>query len=240
MNKKIRTAVIVAGGLGTRFPEETQDKPKGFIEIFGTPLIERSTRQLLAHGISRLFIGTGYLAEHYETFAQRFPEITCIRSDRYTQTSSMYTLYNMRHEIKDDFLLLESDLLYADRALECLLEDARQDVILGSSATSSGDEVYLETSDDRLVAVSKNPARLRSLDAELVGISKVSIPLYEKMCLYYESVAAELPKLDYELAMMGVAHEYPIWVKKEENLPWCEIDTPEHYERATHEIWPRL
>ena len=242
MSKEIQTAVIVAGGMGTRVPRETRDKPKGFIEVMGCTLVERSIRLLKACGIQQIFIGTGYLAEHYEALARRVPGIVCIQSDRYTETSSMYTLYNMRARVTGDFLLLESDLLYSRRALESLLEDSRKDVILGSGTTHSGDEVYLETSEGRLVAVSKNPADLRSCDAELVGISKISAPLYEKMCSYYESVMERLPKLDYELDMAGVARSlaYPIWVKKEENLPWCEIDTPEHYERAIHEIYPRL
>ena len=65
----VRTAVILAAGMGTRLGERTKHEPKGFIRIGDTPIIEQSIRKLLKAGINRIVIGTGYLAEAYERLA---------------------------------------------------------------------------------------------------------------------------------------------------------------------------
>ena len=104
----IQTAVILAAGLGSRLKEKTKLQPKGFLELENNSLIKRSIDNLLSCGIENIYIGTGYLSEVYEKFALDYSGITCIKSDQYKTTSSMYTLYNMKHKLKEDFLLLES------------------------------------------------------------------------------------------------------------------------------------
>jgi glucose-1-phosphate cytidylyltransferase len=53
-------AVILAGGLGTRFAEETQLRPKPMIEIGGKPIIWHIMKSYAAHGISEFVICCGY------------------------------------------------------------------------------------------------------------------------------------------------------------------------------------
>ena len=66
MNSKITTAVILAAGLGTRLKHHTEAQPKGFLEVDGMSLIERSIEILVRAGISEIIIGTGYLYEHFD------------------------------------------------------------------------------------------------------------------------------------------------------------------------------
>lgn len=108
----IKTAVILAAGMGTRLGERTKNQPKGFLMLDEKPIVEQSICKLLEMGIEKIVIGTGYLAEAYERLATRYPQITCVRNDEYEKTGSMYTLYNLKDHISDDFLLLESDLIY--------------------------------------------------------------------------------------------------------------------------------
>ena len=56
----IKTAVIMAAGMGTRFGKYTEQIPKGFVEVCGKPMIERSIETLISCGIERIVIGTGY------------------------------------------------------------------------------------------------------------------------------------------------------------------------------------
>ena len=62
----IKQAVIVAGGLGSRFGNRTKEMPKGFIEIEGIAMVERSVQKLIAAGIEEIIIGTGHCSEYYE------------------------------------------------------------------------------------------------------------------------------------------------------------------------------
>ena len=59
----IRQAVIMAGGLGSRFGGRTKAMPKGFIEIDGIAMVERSVQKLIAAGVEEIIIGTGHCYE---------------------------------------------------------------------------------------------------------------------------------------------------------------------------------
>ena len=123
----MKTAVILAAGLGSRLKNRTKLQPKGFLELDNISLIKRSVDNLLLCGIEKIYIGTGYLSEVYDEFALKYPQIQTIKSDKYETTSSMYTLYNMKKKLKDGFLLLESDLLYEIDALKHLIDDKIED-----------------------------------------------------------------------------------------------------------------
>ncbi len=238
----VQTAVILAAGLGSRLKDRTTYMPKGFLEIEGKSLIERSVECLLDAGIRRIIIGTGHVSERYDEFAGRFPQISCVRSDLYASTGSMYTFYNMRNIIDEPLLLLESDLLYHPSGLQALIEYPAPDVILASGTTHSGDEVYIETNEEgRLINMSKKPDELSRINAELVGITKLSPDTCRRMFDYCESVLESRPKLDYEHAMVAVSDEqHPVMVHKINQYPWCEIDDENHLQRALQQVWPRI
>ncbi len=53
-------AVILAGGLGTRFGEETDIKPKPMIEVGGMPILWHIMKIYSAHGINEFVVCLGY------------------------------------------------------------------------------------------------------------------------------------------------------------------------------------
>lgn len=238
----LNTAVILAAGLGTRMGNVVKNKPKGFIDIGGKAIVQQSIEKLIAVGIEHIFIGTGYLSEVYENLMNDYIQIRCIKSEKFSHTGSMYTLYNMRNEINTDFLLLESDILYEMRGLHVLLEHNCSDVILSSGRTHSGDEVFIETdSANNLVNMSKLSQELNNIYSELVGISKISIPTYKEMCLFAETQFASKPKIDYEDAMVGISKlGGKIYIERISDFLWCEIDDYFHYNRAINLIYPAI
>jgi len=237
---KIDTAVFLAAGLGSRLKGLSKDKPKGFLEIEGKSLIELSVNKLMDAGIKQLFFGTGYLSEFYDDFARKY-NAKCIKNEIFANTGSMYTLYNMRNLINTDFLLLEADLLYDKSGLNALLNDEHSDAILASGKTNSKDEVFIETdAQSNLINMSKNHALLKSIDAELVGISKVSEFTYRKMCSFAETQFKHNPKLDYEYVFVELAKKQKLFVQKIEDYVWCEIDDEHHYHRALETISPLI
>jgi len=237
----IKQAVIVAAGLGSRLKEKTVAMPKGFLELGGIAIVEWSVQKLLACGVEKIIIGTGYHAEAYDELAKKYPAIQTAFSADYETTSSMATLNVCAPYVTDDFLLLESDLIYDSIGLSVLCNDIHENVILASGATNSGDEVYLESANGSfLKALSKNKAELGSTYGELVGITKISRSLLTAMCEYYEKKRSELPKLDYEHAIMACTSSNPVFIRKIEYYAWREIDDESHLEMAQNEILPLI
>ena len=62
--------IIIAGGLGTRISEETEDKPKPMVEINGKPIIWHLMNIFSVQGLSEFAISTGYKSEVIETWVQ--------------------------------------------------------------------------------------------------------------------------------------------------------------------------
>lgn len=239
----IDTAVIMAAGLGSRIAEFSQHSPKGFISVGGQPIVERSIDILLAHGIRRIIIGTGYRAADYDAVARRYPgvRIDCVPNADYAQSGSLETLLCCSEHLDCDFLSLESDLLYDGRMIGHVLASPHANVILASGETQSGDEVYIETNQrGELVRLSKNPADLTKIDAELVGICKLAAgtPLVLKQWLA-ESGQSRPAQLHYEEGLAAIADKIPLPVEKVD-MAWTEIDTLDHLERAIELIWPRI
>jgi dTDP-glucose pyrophosphorylase len=57
------TAVVMAGGFGTRLRPLTEDTPKPMLQVNGRPMLEISIEKLVNYGASRIFISTHYLPE---------------------------------------------------------------------------------------------------------------------------------------------------------------------------------
>ena len=245
----------MAAGMGTRFGSMTEERPKGFIEAGGKPMVVRSIETLISCGIDRIIIGTGYHREAYEQLAELVGNasqrciIECCFSPRYAETNSMYTLWNCRDMIgTDDFLLLESDLVFERRAITALMNCQQPDVMLITPVTKFQDQYYVACDDNgTLTNCSTDKAQLESdpsgsvVKGELVGIHKLSNTFYQKMCADYATKAADLPKLGYEYELLYMSqHILPVHVLCEEGLKWYEIDDIDDLNYAEEKIVPWL
>lgn len=235
-------AVIMAAGMGTRFGAYTELQPKGFVEVLGKPMIIHSIEALISQGIERIIIGTGYKHEMYDALKEVYPQIQTCYSPRYAETNSMYTLYNTRETIGDeDFLLLESDLVYEPRAIKELLDCTKPDVMLVSSLLKFQDQYYVEFDNHQnLVNCSTDKDALTPM-SELVGIHKLSNRFYTAMYNDYGNKLVDFPKLGYEYEILHIAQTaLPVYVLKPDELKWYEIDDEDDLKYAETNIAPFL
>ena len=233
-------AVILAASQGQRLSEVLPDRPKGFLELAGRSLIERSILQLQTVGIRDIVLVVGYGAACYEALAERTPGIRLARNDAFATTGSFRSLHCAAAFVTGSFLLLESDVIYESRALRELLNCPHPNAILMSGFTHSGDEVYIDTDGERVPRLSKNRAELTNSTGELVGITKVCPPLFDALMQYAEVCLKENPRAYYEDGINGVTGEMEVFHHKVDDLVWAEIDTPEHLRRVKERILPRL
>ncbi len=239
----MHTAVILAAGMGTRLKEKGKRHPKGFLRLGERPIIEESLLRLRRAGVERILIVTGHHAEFYEQLAAEFGEtVTTVHNPDYARSGSMYSLYLARERLDGPFLLLESDLIYEQRALTELLAFPRENAILLSGRTDSGDEVYVEAEGGRMIAMSKDRRSLgENIAGELVGISKISPALFAEMCACAERTFATTLQMDYETgALVEAARSQPVYCHRVPDLLWAEIDDAAHLARAKKRIYPAI
>ncbi|MGI6746995.1 MAG: NTP transferase domain-containing protein [Anaerovoracaceae bacterium] len=115
-------ALILAAGMGKRLKELTRDSAKCMVEVNGRTLIERMLFQLDELNLTEIIIVVGYKAKELISFINtlniRTP-IIFVTNEIYSKTNNIYSLYIARdYLIKDDTLLLESDLILSDGVLK--------------------------------------------------------------------------------------------------------------------------
>jgi 2-aminoethylphosphonate-pyruvate transaminase len=235
-----RNAIILAAGLGSRLGSIHADQPKGFIEIGGQALIDRSVALLHRCGVDRIVIVAGFQADAYHRFAADRSGIEVIENPAYTTTGTMASLAGALDSIDGDFLLLESDLFYEPRALDALLAHPDPDVVLVSGFTQATDEVWVEVVDATLHGLSKNRSELNSAIGEFVGIARVSQPLAALMRNAFETFVATHGhgRMDYDTALVTAARTRPVKVCLVPDLLWGEIDDEFQYRRVQDHVWP--
>jgi NDP-sugar pyrophosphorylase family protein len=124
----VRTALLLAAGIGSRLAPLTDAVPKCLVSMSGVPILERLVRSLDGHGFERLVIVTGYKAEAIRDYlGERFGGIAIeyLFSPLFETTNDIYSLWLARHLIDEPFLLVESDLVFDEPLLAPLLEPER-------------------------------------------------------------------------------------------------------------------
>lgn len=236
--REIKTAVIMAAGLGTRFGLQTELKPKGFIPFKGRAMVVRAIETMIDCGIEKIIVGTGYHKEYYEALSDKYPQVQCVFSPRFAETNSMYTLWNCREAIgEDDILLFESDLVFERKAVSSLLDCPFDSAMLITPVTKFQDQYYVQMNERcELINCSVNKEEIQP-SGELVGIHKISNSFYKILCSEYEKIVDKKPKLGYEFQLLSVSqHITPMYVLKIDDLQWYEIDDEQDMNYAEEHI----
>lgn len=211
-------AVILAAGMGKRLRELTANDTKCMVRMNGSPIIDRMLRQLTAAGIQKINIVVGYQSEHLMShIREEFPDLNIEFTNNtiYDKTNNIYSLYLVREKlIEDDTILLESDLVFEDKVLERLLNNAYPNLALVNKYESWMDGTVVKLGEDNSIVnfISKKAFDYAEVDKyyKTVNIYKFSkefsknkyVPFLEAYCKslgnneYYEQVLKVIALLD--------------------------------------------
>ena len=116
------TAVIMAGGRGTRLASMYSDIPKPMVPVCGKPILEHQIECLRRQGIRRVILSVGHLSQiiedYFEDGGKRSPVTgepfgVCIEYVReHEPLGTAGALYYMKNMIREDFILLNGDLIF--------------------------------------------------------------------------------------------------------------------------------
>lgn len=118
-------AVILAAGQGSRLRPLTDYRPKCLVEVQGKPLLQYQLEALSAVGVPKCIIVVGHRAAQVRNyFGKHFRglDITYVENEIYDRTNNIYSLWLARHEVTEDMLLLEGDLIFEPDLLTNLLD----------------------------------------------------------------------------------------------------------------------
>lgn len=229
----IRTAVILAAGANEHF-----DRPVGLLTIGELPLVEHCIRYLGQQGVERICVVAGSQKEQYEAyFLNR--NVTLAENPRYKWTGTMASLAQAANFIKEDFLLIDGNQIFEEAALTTVLQSEHKNCVLLTSPSGSSDEAYVELAQDgSLFRISKDIRQMNHIDAEMVGISKISLPLFQKMMEIYRDNSN--PYVNYEYVLEDIGRVYQIFGCHTDDLVWCVVENEKLYHKAKSIIYPKI
>jgi MurNAc alpha-1-phosphate uridylyltransferase len=137
MHGKIKKAMILAAGYGTRLKPLTNRMPKPLIPVAGKPMIEYALDKLRAYGIEEVIINVSHLKDQLTVYLSAFNDLTIKISE---EAEPLETGGGLKKALpllgSDPVFTINSDIIWLDdreSALERLArqwEDAKMDVLL--------------------------------------------------------------------------------------------------------------
>jgi MurNAc alpha-1-phosphate uridylyltransferase len=137
MHGKLKKAMVLAAGYGTRLKPLTDRIPKPLIPVAGKPMIEYALDKLRAYGIKEVIINVSHLKDQLTAYLSAFNDLTIKISEEAepleTGGGLKKALPLLGHE---PFFTINSDIIWLDEresALERLArhwDDAKMDVLL--------------------------------------------------------------------------------------------------------------
>ncbi|MGL5437671.1 MAG: aminotransferase class I/II-fold pyridoxal phosphate-dependent enzyme [Lachnospiraceae bacterium] len=120
-------AIILAAGMGRRLKNLTSTQAKCMVKVNNVPMIERMLKQIEVCRLERIVLVVGHqsagLKEFIGTLGIETP-IEFVENPVYETTNNIYSLYLAKeHLMRDDTILLESDLIFEQELLQQLMSD---------------------------------------------------------------------------------------------------------------------
>lgn len=230
---KIKTAVILAAGKRAGF-----NKPVGCLNVDDFIIVERTIRILKENGINKIVMVTGYKEAYYKEILKDEDDIIFITNSKYKWTGTMESLVLAKEYINEDFILVESDLIYESRAIYDMINIKKRDCLLITNESGSGDEAFVQIKDNCLFKMAKDIHQFNRTDGEMIGISKISYKMFTMMLKEFKINVN--PYLNYEYLILDISRNYKVHCLKIDDLAWCEIDTLKDYKNAKDNLYPRV
>lgn len=106
---RVKKAVILAAGFGSRMMPATADRPKPLVTVNGTRIIDTLLDALVTVGITDITLVRGYKKEKFNEILDKYPFLKLVDNDIYDKTNNISSVMAILNEI-DNCYLCEADL----------------------------------------------------------------------------------------------------------------------------------
>lgn len=113
---RVKRAIFVAAGFGSRLVPITLNTPKPLVRVHGTRIIDSLLDAVAAAGIEEVYVVRGYLGEQFDQLLYKYPTIKFIENPMYNEANNISSLMAARYLLPGAYVI-ESDLLLSNPKL---------------------------------------------------------------------------------------------------------------------------
>jgi choline kinase len=234
-------AIVLSAGQGKRLLPLTAQSPKCLLPLTdGANVLEVQLRALARCGVERATVVIGFGAERVERFLAATPiaglTVTTRFNPFYAHSDNLATCWLTRHEMVDDFVLLNGDTIFEDRVLRRVLggPPAPVTVAIDHKSEYDGDDMKVSIDDTgRLLAIGKT-LKPETVNGESIGMLcfRGAGPKIFRDALERSMRQPEALKAWYLAVVNQMAQELAVDTASVRGFWWREIDSSEDLEEA--------
>ncbi len=134
---RVKRAIILAAGFGSRMMPATEDCPKPMVKVNGVRIIDTLLDALVAVGITDITIIGGYKYEKLKDLLRKYPFICLIENGNYDSTNNISSAVLSLDHLHDGCYFCEADLYITNPGIITKYQYASN--ILGSYSMETDD-----------------------------------------------------------------------------------------------------
>ena len=217
---KVKKAIFMAAGFGSRMVPVTLNTPKPLIKVHGKRIIETLLDAVIEKGITDITIVRGYLGEQFDLLLKKYPMIKFVDNPLYNEANNISSAYLVKDMLANAYVL-ESDLILYNKDLIRKYEYTSQYLGLPVEVT---DDWCFDTKKGYITGVKIGGTNCD----QMVGISFWNKEDADKMAIDIASVFnSPGGKERYwdEVSMKDCKDHYNLWVRHVKKGDIIEVDT---------------
>jgi CTP:phosphocholine cytidylyltransferase-like protein len=110
---RVKRAVFIAAGFGTRLVPITFNTPKPLVRVHGVRIIDRLIDACLAAGINEIYVVRGYLSELFDQLLYKYPMIKFLENPLFNEANNISSALVARYLLSNAYVF-EADLLLSN------------------------------------------------------------------------------------------------------------------------------
>ena len=110
---RVKRAVFIAAGFGSRLVPITLNTPKPLVRVNGTRMIDTLLDAVVAAGIEEIYLVRGYLGEQFDQLLYKYPNIKFIENPYYNEANNISSALLVRNLLQNAYVL-EADLVLSN------------------------------------------------------------------------------------------------------------------------------
>lgn len=113
---RVKRAIFIAAGFGTRLVPITLNTPKPLVRVHGIRIIDRLIDACLAADIEEIYIVRGYHAEQFDELLYKYPMIKFLENPVYNEANNISSALVARDLLSNAYVF-EADLLLSNPSI---------------------------------------------------------------------------------------------------------------------------